>query len=64
MYLSEIYTAAYFRSPEAGGELQPASASFFLGLLFNPEYGRGMSLRNVGLSPNYTALQHIRTYLS
>jgi hypothetical protein len=33
--------------------LPPASPRSLLGLLFNPQYGGNMFLRNVGLSPNY-----------
>jgi hypothetical protein len=35
----------------------PPSAGFLLGLLFDPEDGGYMFIRNVGLSPNYTTLQ-------
>jgi hypothetical protein len=36
----------------------PASGGFsFLGLLFNPEDGGDVFLRNFGVSSNYTALQ-------
>jgi hypothetical protein len=34
------------------------SAGFLLGLPFDPEDGRDMFLRNIWLSPNYTALPH------
>jgi hypothetical protein len=34
-----------------------ASAGYLLGLLFYPEDGSDMLLRNVGLPPNYTPLQ-------
>jgi hypothetical protein len=34
------------------------SAGFLLGLLFDPEDRSDMFLLNVGLSPNYTGLQH------
>jgi hypothetical protein len=40
---------------EAG--LSPASAGYLLGLLFDPEDVGDIFLRNVGLSPNYKALQ-------
>jgi hypothetical protein len=35
----------------------PASASVLISLLFDPEYTSDMFLRNVRLSPIYTALQ-------
>jgi hypothetical protein len=38
------------KQAEAGGKLN------FLGLFFDPEYGRDMLLRNVGLSPNAWSL--------
>jgi hypothetical protein len=44
--------------------LQAGSAGFLLGLLFNAEDGGDMFLRNVGLSPNYKALQPRRPYFS
>jgi hypothetical protein len=37
--------------------LPPAFRAFLLRLLFDPEDGGDMFLRNVALSPNYTALQ-------
>jgi hypothetical protein len=37
---------------ETGGKLSKLS---LFGLLFDPEYGGDMFLRNVGFSPNYTA---------
>jgi hypothetical protein len=37
--------------------LSHISAYFLFNLLFDPEYGDGMFLRNVGLSPNYTAIR-------
>jgi hypothetical protein len=42
----------------------PASAGFFLGLLFDPEGGGGMFLRNAGLSTNYAALVPRNPYSS
>jgi hypothetical protein len=41
-----------------------ASGGFFLGLLFNPENGSDMFLRNDGFSPRYTALQPRRAALN
>jgi hypothetical protein len=43
-----------FRKKISPPSSTPASARFFLGLLFNPEDGGHAFLRNVGLSPNYT----------
>jgi hypothetical protein len=37
--------------------LLPASAGFLLGLLFDPEDGGNVLLRNMVFSPNYTELQ-------
>jgi hypothetical protein len=50
------------RARRFGGTLrqlavQPASAGFMLVLLFDPEVAGDIFSRNVGLSPNYTALQ-------
>jgi hypothetical protein len=44
--------------PSSGSKLSllPASASFFLGLLFDPERGDDIALLNLGFSLNYTAL--------
>jgi hypothetical protein len=42
--------------------LQPAAASFLLSLLFRHENGGSVSLRNVELSANYTALRIRRPY--
>jgi hypothetical protein len=36
----------------------------WLSILFGPENGSDMLLRQVGLSPNYTALQPVRPYVS
>jgi hypothetical protein len=44
--------------------LLPTSASFLLGLFFDPEYGGDMFLQNTGLSPNYTVLQPRSPYSS
>jgi hypothetical protein len=44
--------------------LPPASFGYLLGLLFEPEAGGEIFLRNVEVSPNYTALQHRRPYSS
>jgi hypothetical protein len=41
-----------------------ASAGFLLGLLFDPEVGSDMFLRNVELPPNYIALQPRRQFPS
>jgi hypothetical protein len=38
---------------ETGGKLSKVS---LFGLMFDPEYGGDIFLRNVGFSPNYTAL--------
>jgi hypothetical protein len=43
---------------------QPASADFLLSLLLNSEDGGDMFLRNVELSPNYTALKPTKPYSS
>jgi hypothetical protein len=40
---------------EAGVAYRPASVGFFLFLVFDTENRSDMFLRNVGLSPNYTA---------
>jgi hypothetical protein len=37
--------------------LFPVSAGFLLALMFDPENGGNMFLRNVDLFPNYTVLQ-------
>jgi hypothetical protein len=47
------------RNRNAQLSLLPASAGFLLSLLFDSEDGSDMFLRNVGLSPDYTALQPI-----
>jgi hypothetical protein len=44
--------------------LLPAFVGFLLGLLFDPEDEGDMFLRNIGLSPYYTALQARRPYSS
>jgi hypothetical protein len=44
--------------------LPPASAVLLLGLFFGPEDGGDMFIRNVGLSPIYTASQPRRPYTS
>jgi hypothetical protein len=36
--------------------LSPVSAGFLLGLLFDPEEGGDMFLRNIEISPTYTAV--------
>jgi hypothetical protein len=41
-----------------------ASAGFQYGLLFNPEDGGDMCLRNIRLPSNYTALQLRKLYSS
>jgi hypothetical protein len=41
--------------------LPPLSATFLIGVLFDLEDGPDMYLRNVGLSPNHTALQPQKT---
>jgi hypothetical protein len=40
----------------AGGKLilSTASANFFLGVLFRPEDGSDLLIRNVGIYPHYT----------
>jgi hypothetical protein len=43
--------------------LPPASGGLLLSLLFDPDYGGDMFLRNVGLSPNYKELQSRRPLL-
>jgi hypothetical protein len=45
-----------------GFSLPPLSAGFFFNLFFYPEDGDDMFFRNVGLSPSYTAIQHIGPY--
>jgi hypothetical protein len=45
---------------EAELSLQPNSANYLHGLLFYPEDGGDMFLRNVGHLPNYTPLQPTR----
>jgi hypothetical protein len=42
--------------------LLPASADFFLGLIFNPEDGDDVFLRNVGLYPKYAYLDNHGLY--
>jgi hypothetical protein len=44
--------------------LSPGSAALLLGLIFVPEDGSDKFLLNVGLLPNYTALQDGRPYCS
>jgi hypothetical protein len=45
-------------------DLPRISDGFVLGLLFDPEDGDSIFLRNVRLSPNYMALKRIETVLS
>jgi hypothetical protein len=45
-----VASSAYF-------SLGPISAGFSFGLLFDPEDGGDMDLRNIGLSLKYTVLQ-------
>jgi hypothetical protein len=53
------------KSAEADGKLNyPPFTGFFFGVFFDPENGGDMFLRNVGLSPNYTALKPITPYSS
>jgi hypothetical protein len=47
-----------FEVPTAMTEELSSCCWFLFGLFFCPEYGVDMFLRNVRLSPNYTALQH------
>jgi hypothetical protein len=37
--------------------LPPVSADFLIGLFYNPENGGEVFLRNIRVSPHYTALQ-------
>jgi hypothetical protein len=45
------------KSAKTGGKPSPISPGFLILSLFNPEDGGDIFFRNVGLSPNYTALQ-------
>jgi hypothetical protein len=44
-----------------GKRLTPASVGFMSGLFFDTEDGGDMFLRNVVISPNYTAIQPYRS---
>jgi hypothetical protein len=43
---------------------QEANLGLLLGLLFGPEDGGDIFLQNIGLIPNYTALQPTRPFLT
>jgi hypothetical protein len=49
---------------ESPATLPPDSAAFLFGLLFDPENGGDMFLRNFGFSPTYKALQPRTLYSS
>jgi hypothetical protein len=62
----QIHTQSHFTLCRSQSKLNlpPASAGFIITLVFNPEDGGDMFLRNVGLSPNYTPFKPRQAYSS
>jgi hypothetical protein len=52
------------KAKQETSNLVPASTDFLLGLLLDPEYGGYKFLRNVRISPHYTALEPRKPHIS